>query len=83
MYVEYQLSRMKDFLRMSSVNCNCMLLSRPVYNARATGSQEVEQFFSTFRDMDPTSNGTPKPDSIPGMMVAVAEIDSFRLDHHK
>ena len=25
-----------------------------MYNVRATGSQEVEQFFSTFREMDPS-----------------------------
>ncbi|XP_052214407.1 uncharacterized protein LOC127833280 [Dreissena polymorpha] len=33
--------------------------------------------------MDPAGNGTPKPDSIHGMMAAVVEIDSFRLDPNK
>ena len=34
------------------------------YNARAIGSQEVESFFSTIRDMDPNGQGMPKPDDI-------------------
>lgn len=53
------------------------------YNVRATGSQEVEQFFSTFRDLDPTGKGTPKPDVIPEMMATVVEIDNFRLNPDK
>nr|XP_022290428.1 uncharacterized protein LOC111102067 [Crassostrea virginica] len=53
------------------------------YNARATGSQEVEQFFSTFRDLDPTGKGTPKPDVIPDMMATVVEINNFRLNPDK
>ena len=50
------------------------------YNVRAIGSQPVENFFSTFRDMDPTGQGTPKPDAIPDMMSSAAEIDLIRLD---
>ena len=54
-----------------------------MYNVRATGSQEVENFFSTFRDLEPTGKGIPKPDIIPEMMSAVAEVDNFRLDPEK
>ena len=50
------------------------------YNPRTLGSQEVEQFFSTFKDMDPSGSGTPKPDAIPGMLRAAVELDNFRLD---
>ena len=50
------------------------------YNARALGTQEMEQFFSTFRDMDPSGSGTPKPDAIPGMLRATVELDNFRLN---
>jgi hypothetical protein len=53
------------------------------YNVRATGSQEVEQFFSTFRDLDPSGKGTPKPDAIPEMMRTVIEIENFRLNPEK
>ena len=55
----------------------------PGYNARALGSQEVEQFFSTFRDMDPTRFGTPKPDAIPNMMAAATEVDNCRLNQER
>ena len=54
-----------------------------MYNVRATGSQEVENFFSTFRDLEPTGKGIPKPDIIPEMLSAVAEVDNFRLDPDK
>jgi hypothetical protein len=30
--------------------------------------------------MDPPGKGTPKPDTIPEMMSAVAEIDNYRLN---
>ena len=50
------------------------------YNVRSIGSQPVENFFSTFRDMDPTGQGTPKPDAIPDMMSSAAELDLIRLD---
>ncbi|KAK7105400.1 hypothetical protein V1264_016787 [Littorina saxatilis] len=50
------------------------------YNARALGSQEVEQLFCTFRDLDPGGTGTPKPDDIPHMMAVSSEIDNFRLN---
>ncbi|MEW8547710.1 MAG: hypothetical protein AB2693_29735 [Candidatus Thiodiazotropha sp.] len=53
-----------------------------MYNVRATGSQEVENF-STFRDLEPTGKGIPKPDIIPEMMAAVAEVDNFRLNPEK
>ena len=53
------------------------------YNVRAMGSQEVEQFFSTFRDMDTSGNGSPEPDAIPNMMSTVVEINNFRLDPDK
>jgi hypothetical protein len=53
------------------------------YNTRAISSQQVENFFSTFRDLDSTGKGTPKPDSIPKMMKAVAEIESIRLDPNR
>ena len=42
-----------------------------------------ENFFSTFRDMDPTGQGTPKPDAIPDMMSSAAELDLIRLDHDR
>lgn len=54
-----------------------------MYNVRATGTQEVEQLFSTFRDTDPTGTGTPKPDAIPDMLTAAVEIDNFRMDPEK
>lgn len=54
-----------------------------MYNVRSIGSQEVEQFFSTFRDLEPTSNGTPKPDTIPDKMSAVVEVNNYRLDPDK
>ena len=50
------------------------------YNVRAISSQPVENFFSTFRDMDPTGQGTPMPDSIPDMMTWAAELDTIRLN---
>ena len=53
------------------------------YNARAIGSQDVEQFFSSFRDLEPTGKGTPKPDVIPDMMSAVIEVNNFRLNPEK
>lgn len=53
------------------------------YNVRATGTQEVEQFFSAFKDMDPSGSGTPKPDVIPEMIAAALEIDNFKLDPQK
>lgn len=53
------------------------------YNARAISSQQVENFFSAFRDLDSTGKGTPKPDSIPKIMKAVAEIERFRVDPNR
>ncbi|XP_053404619.1 uncharacterized protein LOC128558653 [Mercenaria mercenaria] len=50
------------------------------YNARALGTQEVEQFFSSMRDMDPCGLGTPKPDDIPHMVAKAAFLDNIRLD---
>lgn len=53
------------------------------YNTRAISSQQVENFFSTFRDLDSTGKGTPKPDSIPKMMQAVAEMGKMRIDPNR
>ncbi|MEW8547460.1 MAG: hypothetical protein AB2693_28470 [Candidatus Thiodiazotropha sp.] len=53
------------------------------YNPRAMETQEVEQFFATFRDLETNSNGTPKPDSIPRMLGIVAEIQSYSLDPNR
>jgi hypothetical protein len=53
------------------------------YNVRAIGSQQVEIFFSTFRDMDSTGQGTPKPDSIPEMMAAISELDAYRINPNR
>ena len=50
------------------------------YNARAIGTLEVEQFFGTFRDIDPAGIGTPRPDDIPRMMTRVADITNCRMD---
>ena len=50
------------------------------YNVRALGTQEVEQFFSTIRDMDPSGLGTPKPDDIPGIMATAAYLDNTRMN---
>ncbi|MEW8548750.1 MAG: YqaJ viral recombinase family protein [Candidatus Thiodiazotropha sp.] len=54
-----------------------------MYNVRATGTQEVEQFFSSFREMDPSGTGTVKPEIIPGMLASASEIDNFRLNPNK
>ena len=56
---------------------------RGTYNVRATGSQEVEQFFSTFRDLDPHGAGTPRPDDLPLMMGTAVELDNFRIDPNR
>ena len=50
------------------------------YNVRAIGTLEVEQFFGTFRDIDPAGIGTPRPDDIPRMMTRVADITNCRMD---
>ena len=50
------------------------------YNVRSLGTQEVEQFFSTMRDLDPSGLGTPKPDDIPDMMATAAWLDNIRMD---
>lgn len=50
------------------------------YNSRSLGTQEVEQFFGTFRDLDPHGLGTPKPDDIPEMMTITMEINEQRLN---
>ena len=53
------------------------------YNVRALGTQEVEQFFSTMRDLDPSGIGTPKPDDIPGMMATAVYSDNIRIDPNR
>ena len=53
------------------------------YNPRSLGSQEVEQLFSTFRDLDPSGLGTPKPDDIPRMVGCAVELDNFKLDPNR
>ena len=50
------------------------------YNVRAVGTLEVEQFFGTFRDIDPSGIGTPRPDDIPRMMTRAADITNCRMD---
>ncbi|KAH3848086.1 hypothetical protein DPMN_090434 [Dreissena polymorpha] len=50
------------------------------YNVRATGTQELEQLFSSFRDVDPSGTGTVKPDVIPRMLASAIEVDNFRLN---
>jgi hypothetical protein len=49
------------------------------YNVRALGTQEVEQFFSTMSDMDPSGLGTPKPDDIPDIIATAAYLDNVRM----
>jgi len=44
------------------------------------GSQEMEQFFSTMRDLDPSGLGTPKPDDIPSIMETPSLLDNTRMD---
>ena len=53
------------------------------YNVRSLGTQEVEQFFSTIRDLDPSGLGTPKPDDIPDMMATAAWLDNIRMDPNR
>lgn len=53
------------------------------YNTRALGTQEVEQFFSSIRDFDPSGLGTPKPDDIPVMMAKAAFLDNIRFDPNR
>lgn len=50
------------------------------YNVRSLGTQEVEQFFSTIRDLDPSGLGTPKPDDIPDIMATAADLDNVRMN---
>lgn len=49
------------------------------YNPRAAGTQEVEQFFSLFRDLDPAGSGKPRPDDIPAIINRVIELDKYKL----
>jgi len=44
------------------------------------GSQEVEQVFSTMRDLDPSGLATPKPDVIPSIMATPSLLDNTRMD---
>ena len=53
------------------------------YNARALGTQEVEQFFSSVRELDPSGLGTPKPDDIPMMMAKAAFLDNIRFNPNR
>lgn len=54
-----------------------------MYNVRALGTQEVEQFFSTVRDLDPSGLGTPKPDDIPSMIAAASLLDNTRMNPNR
>lgn len=56
------------------------LVSRRSYNVRSLGTQEVEQFFSTVRDLDPSGLGTPKPDDLPEMMATASMLDNARMN---
>ena len=53
------------------------------YNVRSIGSQEVESFFSTLRDLDPNGHGTMKPDDIPHIMRVAMELDDAKLDPNR
>ncbi|CAH1798622.1 unnamed protein product [Owenia fusiformis] len=55
-------------------------ISRGSYNSRASGSLEVEQFFQTFGDLDPTGKGILKPDVIPRALATSCEIEMDRVD---
>lgn len=59
------------------------LLPNNMYNVRALGTQEVEQFFSTVRDLDPSGLGTPKPDDIPSMIAAASLLDNTRMNPNR
>lgn len=59
------------------------LLPSNMYNVRALGTQEVEQFFSTVRDLDPFGLGTPKPDDIPSMIGAASLLDNTRMNPNR
>jgi len=56
------------------------LVPRRSYNVRSLGTQEVEQFFSTVRDLDPSGLGTPKPDDLQEMMATASMLDNARMN---
>lgn len=53
------------------------------YNTRAIGSLDIENFFSTFQDIDPRGTGVLRPDDIPTALGIAAELLEARLDPNR
>ena len=53
------------------------------FNARATGTFEVENIFQSLQEIDPSGQGVLKPDDIPRGLCIVLELDTLRLKPEK
>ena len=50
------------------------------YNIRSVGSLDIENFFSSFQDIDPRGAGVLSPDDIPAAISVAMELIDARLD---
>lgn len=55
-------------------------MSRGSFNPRAIGSQDIENYFGEFQNLDPQGKGILRPDDIQLTISVACELNAVRMD---